>query len=98
MVALTGCSLSRGLRPSPLIPQLLEGSGSGPGNTHLRQTSGHFLELHRLLIMGTEVLDGVGKGHSEVWGHRIRPVRCGWSLRPRRIHLPPFHVPFQIPA
>lgn len=66
-MALTGFSLSRGLCPSPLIPQLMEGSGSGPGNTDLRQTSGHFLELHGLLIMGIEVLDGVGKGYSEVW-------------------------------
>lgn len=67
-MTLTPFSLSRGLCPSPLIPKLVEGSGSGPSHTDLRQISCHFFELHRLLlIVGVEILDGVGKGHSKIW-------------------------------
>lgn len=65
-MALTRFSLSGGLCPSPLIPQLVEDSGSGSGHTDLRQISCHFFELHGLLIMGIEVLDGVGKGHGKI--------------------------------
>lgn len=65
-VALTRLSLSRGLCPSPPIPQLVEGAGTGPDNTDLRQTSCPFFELHRLLMVGVEILDGVGEGHSKI--------------------------------
>lgn len=65
--ALTPLSLSRGRCPSPRIPQLVEAFGSSLGNTDLRQTSCPLLELHRLLIMGIEVLDGVGESHSKIW-------------------------------
>lgn len=59
--------------------------GSGPDNTDLRQASHGFLELHRLLIMSTEELDGIGEGHREIWVHRdmmglIR--RCTWEPPP----------------
>lgn len=53
--------------PSHLSPQLVEAFGSSLGNTDLRQTSCHLLELHRLLIVGIEVLDGVGESHSQIW-------------------------------
>lgn len=97
-MALTGHSLNRGLCPSPLIPQFVEGSGSGPGNTDLRQTSCHFFELHRLLIMGTEVLDGVGKSHSKIWEAQVMTSACVWSLKSKRIHLPPSLTPLQLSA
>lgn len=46
------------------------GSGRRPGNTDLGLASHGFLELHSLLIMGTEELDRIGEGHSEIWVHR----------------------------
>lgn len=67
-------SLSQGLCGLPQPPtekvKLPGAPGHGAGNTDLRQTSHSFLELHRLLIMGTEELDGIGEGHSEIWVHR----------------------------
>lgn len=46
------------------------GAGRGPDNTDLGLASYGFLELHRLLIMGTEELDRVSEGHREIWVHR----------------------------
>lgn len=38
--------------------------------TDLRNFSHGSLELHELLIMGIEELDGVGEGHREIWGQK----------------------------
>lgn len=48
----------------------VRGAGRSPDNTDLGLASHGFLELHRLLIMGTEELDRVSEGHREIWVHR----------------------------
>lgn len=69
---------SPGLCPSLTFPQgtKLLGGTAVDQHTDLRQTDHGFLELHRLLIMGSEELDGIGEGHSEIWVHRGSQSWC----------------------
>lgn len=83
-------SLPLSLGPWPLPHPPSEGKAPGPGSTDLRQTFHGFLELHRLLVMGTEELDGIGQSHGEIWVHRgIMGLvwSCPWKAPPS--HLPP---------
>lgn len=82
-------SLPLSLGPWPLPHPPSEGKAPGPGSTDLRQTFHGFLELHRLLVMGTEELDGIGQSHGEIWVHRgIMGLvwSCPWKA-------PPSHYP-----
>ena len=55
---------------SPRWGRPVGGPGRRPGDTDLGLASHGFLELHSLLIMGTEELDRIGEGHREIWVHR----------------------------